>query len=181
MAQLNSITIQNFRNIKETTLSFTPGYNLMIGKNGQGKTNLLESIYFLSLLRSFRTSSIQHLKNWKQSEFFFLAGQIESELGPKALKIGYGDKKVLSINGNEISKASDFIGHLICIIFSPTDIKLVEGSRKGRRQFLDITLTQLSKENELYIRLQSTQTFETLYNETQTYEAYKTKRSLPEE
>ncbi len=146
MAQLNSLTIQNFRNIKETTLSFNPGYNLLIGKNGQGKTNLLESVYFLSLLRSFRTSSIQHLKNWSKSDFFFIAGKVESGDSVKNLKVGYGDKKVLSINGNEISKASDFIGNLICIVFSPTDIKLVEGSRKGRRQFLDITLTQLGKE-----------------------------------
>ena len=146
MAQLNSIKIKNFRNIKEVTLSFTPGYNLLIGKNGQGKTNLLEAIYYLSLLRSFRTSSIQHLKNWKNSDFFFLDGHIESELGSKNLKIGYGEKKVLRINNSEMSKASDFIGHLICIVFSPTDIKLVEGSRKGRRQFLDITLTQIEKE-----------------------------------
>jgi len=146
MAQLTSIKITNFRNIKETALDFMPGYNLLIGKNGQGKTNLLEAIYFLSLLRSFRTSSIQHLKNWKNPDFFFLGGQIESELGNKSLKIGYGVKKVIQINKKEISKASDFIGHLICIVFSPTDIELVEGSRKCRRRFLDITLTQLGKE-----------------------------------
>ncbi|MGL4854697.1 MAG: AAA family ATPase, partial [Lentisphaeria bacterium] len=75
MAYLKTLSIKDFRNIEKLHIDFKPGYNLLIGENGQGKTNLLEAIYFISLLRSFRTSSPSILKRWncKDSAFYLKA------------------------------------------------------------------------------------------------------------
>lgn len=143
---LKNIKVRDFRNLIKVDCEFVPGYNLLIGANGQGKTNLLEAIYYLSILRSFRTSSIRELKSWKsETDVFFISSEISEENSSRKLSVAYGKKRSVKINGIELSKASDYIGELISIVFSPEDIELITGTGKIRRRFMDIALSQLSK------------------------------------
>ncbi len=147
MALLESLKIRNFRNLKNTQLKFNPGYNLFVGENGQGKTNLLESIYFISLLRSFRTSNTNNLKNFaNRSEPFFIGADIVKNGLQKNISVGFDKLKVTKINHQKVTKMSKFINEIICIIFSPEDIDLVTGPANNRRRFLDIALSQLNRD-----------------------------------
>ena len=144
MGYLSEIELENFRNYASLKLSFTPGLTIFLGKNGQGKTNLLEAVYFLSLLRSFRCKKIQNLKQWKQV-VFRLSGRLEQDDDlADVLQINYGEKRQLKLNGNPLALGSEFIRRINAVSFTPEDIELVKGAAAGRRQFLDILLSQLS-------------------------------------
>ncbi len=142
MAILKRIVLHNFRNYEKLDISFADSTNVFVGENGQGKTNLLEAIYFLSILRSFRCSRVRNLYRWRQSSFLIRA-YIEGDDHSTTVGLEYGDKRRLRIDGETISRASDFIGRLYTVAFVPEDIDLIKGSASERRRFLDITLTQL--------------------------------------
>ncbi|MBR0459621.1 MAG: DNA replication and repair protein RecF [Victivallales bacterium] len=141
---LTEISIKNFRNIDQETVSFAPGLNCIVGPNGQGKTNLLEAVSYLSLLRSFRTTEINDLRQWKRS-FFLLKGHVDddSTLGID-LAVNYGDQRKLQVNSTPVYRASDFINQFLCVSFIPEDLRLVQGSPSMRRRLLDITASQVS-------------------------------------
>jgi DNA replication and repair protein RecF len=144
MGYLSKLSLENFRNYSKTELKFTPGLTIFLGENGQGKTSLLEALYFLSLLRSFRTKNVQNLKTWKQ-DTFHISGSLEHEdLLADQLQVIYGDKRKLLMNGNPINRSSEFIRQINAISFTPEDIELIKGPAGNRRQFLDILLSQLS-------------------------------------
>jgi DNA replication and repair protein RecF len=144
MAVLDAIHLRHFRNYAELDLSFSPGVNLFVGDNGQGKTNVLESIHFLSLLRSFRTSQTQHLVAHLQNSFVVRGELAGGDARKIAVSQGSGSR-TLRIDGENVVRASQFIGHLPCVPFVPEDIDLIKGSAGGRRQFLDIVLCQQDK------------------------------------
>ena len=144
MGYISKLTLENFRNYQNTELNLKTGLTIFHGENGQGKTSLLEAIYFLSILRSFRTKNVQNLKRWQQDSFTLSCTLEHENLLADQLKINYGDKRKLEMNGNAITKSSEFIRNINAISFTPDDIELVKGSAGGRRQFLDITLSQLS-------------------------------------
>ena len=144
MGFISEIYLENFRNYKRQSLTFQSGLNIFVGENGHGKSNMLEAVYFLSLLRSFRCKNIQNLKNWK-SDSFTLKGTLEQEDSlPDRLQIVYGDKRILKVNESSISRSTEFIRKINTVSFTPEDIELIKGSAGNRRQFLDITLSQLS-------------------------------------
>jgi DNA replication and repair protein RecF len=145
MAVLDAIHLRHFRNYSELDLSFNPGVNLFIGDNGQGKTNILESIYFLSLLRSFRTSQTQNLVAHQQGTFIVRGELVGGDAQNIAVSQG-GGTRTLRIDGENVSRASQFISRLPCIPFVPEDIDLIKGSAGGRRQFLDVVLCQQDKQ-----------------------------------
>ena len=144
MGFISEISLQNFRNYSSLKLSFKAGLNVFLGENGHGKTNLLEAVYFLSLLRSFRCKNIQNLKQWKNDSFALNCILNHEESLPDRLHIDYGEKRSLKINGNAISRSSEFIRRVNAVSFTPEDIELVKGSAGNRRQYLDILLSQLS-------------------------------------
>lgn len=144
MGYISKLSLENFRNYPKTELSLKAGLTIFHGENGQGKTSLLEAIYFLSILRSFRTKNVQNLKRWQQDSFSLECTLEHEDLLADQLKINYGEKRKLEMNGNAVTKSSEFIRNINAISFTPDDIELVKGSAGGRRQFLDITLSQLS-------------------------------------
>ena len=77
---ISRIRLLNFRNYDDCSIEFSHGLNCLVGYNGQGKTNVLEGIYYLSLLRSFRTSNINELRHWN-SNFFTVQGSVSSNIG----------------------------------------------------------------------------------------------------
>ncbi len=117
--------------------------NFLIGNNGQGKTNILEAVYYLALLRSFRTSMIDDLCQWPQNSFV-LHGLLESAPNPpETLAVSYGSERRLLINDAPVYRASDFINRFLCVTFIPQDMDLVCGPPAQRRRFLDIAISQL--------------------------------------
>ena len=144
MGYLSKLTLENFRNYRNAELSLKAGLTIFHGENGQGKTSLLEAIYFLSLLRSFRTRNVQNLKRWQQEAFDISCKLEHEDLLADHLQISYGETRKLQMNGNAVSRSSEFIRQINAISFTPEDIELIKGSAGGRRQFLDITLSQLS-------------------------------------
>ncbi len=142
MGILKSLTLRNYRNYEHLDLFFQPGITVLVGDNGHGKTNLLESIYFLSILRSFRSRQVRDLYRWEKSSFLIRA-VISDGTGSYPIAVQYDTARHLRVRGRTVAKASEFIGNLICVAFVPEDILLIKGSAGERRRFLNITLTQL--------------------------------------
>lgn len=141
---LAHLRLINFRNYDRCAIEFSPGINYLLGENGQGKTNILEAVYYLSLLRSFRTSQINNLRQW-QKNVFHLSAECSKDGGAKDhLAVSYGTERRLAVNGVPIARASDFINRFICATFIPEDLEIIKGPACLRRRFLDITISQLS-------------------------------------
>jgi DNA replication and repair protein RecF len=137
-----SLKLQNYRNYKDTQVEFSEGTNLILGANGQGKSNLLESIYLLSTSKSFRNASDQKLAGWG-ADGYRVSATFQSERAVSyAVSLEYRDrKKNLSIDGVREKRISDLIGRVFCIILSFEDIGLVTGPPYLRRAFLDLILS----------------------------------------
>ncbi|MBQ6472135.1 MAG: DNA replication and repair protein RecF [Victivallales bacterium] len=143
---LSRLQITRFRNFDQAEVSLAPGFNCLVGRNGQGKTNLLEAVYYLSLLRSFRTSEINDLRQWKAALFSLKATIVDSSGLETELFVGYGTERRLKINETPVYRASDFINQFLCVSFIPDDLRLVQGAPQLRRRFLDIAASQASPE-----------------------------------
>ncbi|ETR80220.1 DNA recombination and repair protein RecF, partial [Chlamydia pneumoniae B21] len=137
-----SLKLKNFRNHSDLEISLAPKLNYIVGKNAQGKTNLLEALYVLSLGRSFRT---QHLTDTITfgSSHFFLETQFEKDHLPQALSI-YTDKQGKKIFYNQlpIKTLSQLIGKVPIVLFSSKDRLLISGAPADRRLFLNLLLSQ---------------------------------------
>ncbi len=141
---LRKISLVNFRNIKKLKIDFDKNINLFIGDNAQGKTNILESIYFLALTKSYRTiDSNLVMKNESATK---VKGEAKDNniLKNLSVEIKDGEKKV-KVNNNDIYKISDYITNLNVILVCPEDINILQGTPAERRNFLNIELSQLSK------------------------------------
>lgn len=142
---LVDIELQNFRNYESAQLSFAPSINVLIGENAQGKTNLIESIYFLAMSRSHRTARDRELIRW-DSDFAKVKGQLEKKSHSVPLEIILSSRgKIAKANHLEQKKLSDYIGQLNVILFAPEDLSLVKGSPSVRRRFIDMELGQMNK------------------------------------
>lgn len=142
---LKELELQHFRNYESTKLSFSSSINVLIGKNAQGKTNLVESIYFLALARSHRTAKDRELIQW-DSDFAKVKGQLEKKSHSVPLEIILSTQgKQAKLNHLEQKKLSDYVGQLNVILFAPEDLSLVKGSPSVRRRFIDMELGQMNK------------------------------------
>lgn len=142
--QLNQIELTNYRNYNQLTLNFSPKLNVFVGDNAQGKTNLLESIYVLSLTKSHRSNHEKELIQWDK-DFARIEGQISKKNGDIDLTMIVSNKgKKTKVNGLEQTKLSQYIGYLNVILFAPEDLSLVKGSPQYRRKFLDMEIGQIN-------------------------------------
>ncbi|MDD6878829.1 MAG: DNA replication/repair protein RecF [bacterium] len=143
---INQIFLNNFRNYNKVNIKFNKNINIIIGDNAQGKTNILESIYFLSLTKSYRTNDDFFLIK-QGSESCKITAKMKDEKVPKKVEIiTYKNKKRLFINGNQIKKISDYIGIINVILMSPEDVEIIKGTPSDRRNLLNIELSKLSRE-----------------------------------
>lgn len=143
--KLKEIALKDFRNYKSLSLSFHDKLNVFIGQNAQGKTNLLEAIYFLSLSKSHRTPRDKELIRF-DSEEAYVSGRIETLHSTIPLSLAITKKgKRAKVNHLEMSKLSEYIGHLNCVLFAPEDLEIVKGAPQVRRTFIDIECGQISK------------------------------------
>ncbi|NLC76662.1 MAG: DNA replication/repair protein RecF [Clostridia bacterium] len=141
---IKELELVNYTNYAHEHISFHPRLNILIGANAQGKSNLIDSIHFLSLARSHRQNQDLDLIRWGET-FFRLKGLIENKQGSfileHAVKKG---RKIAKINGTSLPKLSSLIGHFTTIIFTPDDLNLIKGGPELRRRFLNRKLVQLT-------------------------------------
>ena len=143
---LKTISILNYRNIDEANLSFSPKINCFIGNNGVGKTNLLDSIYYLSFCKShFNAIDNQNIKHG--TDFFMLNGKYvfsesETEI---SCAVKRRQRKIFKCNKKEYEKLADHIGLLPLVQISPADIELIAEGSEQRRKFVDGVISQFNK------------------------------------
>ena len=138
---VKKIKLNNFRNYKTAEFDFDPNLNIIIGKNGIGKTNILESLIFISNTKSFRTLVDQDLIKLSE-EFSRIICLTDSE--EYRVVINRSGKN-LYVNNVPIKKTSEFIGRLNCILFKPSDLDLFNQSPKERRRILDLEIGKVSR------------------------------------
>jgi DNA replication and repair protein RecF len=143
--RIRRIHLKNFRNFADTTVELGERRNLILGANAQGKTNLLEAIHILGVGRSHRDRKDANLVRFGQ-DFYRIEG-IFDHIGVKTtIEVGYGtERKRIRVNGKD-SKPADLIGLVGVVISSPDDIDLVKGSPGLRRVFLDMAISQMSRD-----------------------------------
>jgi DNA replication and repair protein RecF len=134
---IKSLSLINFRNYKHFETNFNSGLNFIYGKNGQGKTNLIESLYFSTHLKSFRTPKIDQLKQF-QSESASIRIQVEKQSVINNIGILLiQDKKKVSINNKILGLSSDFIRNFFSILFAPDLLSSFKEYPIERRTFFD--------------------------------------------
>ena len=141
--KITGFELNNFRNCVAVTGLFNAEKSLIIGKNGQGKTNILEALYFLSTLKSPRTSNIREFINFTQNNFSIKADIVKSGV-ESSIEVRYtaGEKKQLLVNGLK-SNAKEFRGFLKTVLFSSGDLMLLRGAPADRRDWLDRAIVQI--------------------------------------
>ena len=141
---LNHLKLKQFRNYQNVDIQFAKNINIIIGRNAQGKTSLIESMYVLSTTKSHRTSKDQQLILFNE-EFARIEADINREQDDFQLSLSISKKgKKANYNGIVQKKLSDYVGRLIVVLFAPEDLSLVKGGPQYRRRFLDMEIGQLS-------------------------------------
>ena len=143
---LEALSLRDFRNLARVRLDVPSEGMAIVGDNGHGKTNLLEAIYYLQLLRSARNARDQDIVGFGAPGFHIAA---EATVGKRvtltAAFVRAGKKKKVTVNGAEPTRLSDALGSLPSVMFSPRDVELVAGSPSERRRFLDVALALTSR------------------------------------
>lgn len=144
---LRRISLTHFKNHEALSLQFDTKINCLIGKNGVGKTNLLDAIYYLCLTKSyFHSNDQQNIYSGK--DFFRLEGDFTKDKKSYSLvyKLLSNRKKELQINDDTLSRFSQHVGNFPAIMIAPDDNSLITGNSEDRRRFLDNTISQINPE-----------------------------------
>lgn len=138
---LAHLRIRDFRNYPRLDVDFAPGFHLLLGHNAQGKTNVLEAIYLLATLRSFRgVGSAQMVRHGQKG--WFVGGHVVGQ-GEHEVKMYWSAaERRLSLDGQPVRKLSDYLGVVRVVVFCTEDLQLVKGPGRSRRRFLDLLLSQ---------------------------------------
>ena len=141
---IKSIKLNNFRNHEEKQFELSTGPNVFYGDNAQGKTNILESIYFCSIGKSFRAKKDSELvmqgKEVAALEMEFVKGERTKKINTV---ITDKNKKQIKINDIKVNKISELLGNILIVLFSPEDTEIVKGDPSNRRKFFDLLISQL--------------------------------------
>ena len=143
---LRRLSIRSFRNLKRASIDLPAAGIALVGENGQGKTNLLEAIYYLRLLRSMRGAQDAELVSFGESGFH-LSATIDGARA-REVSVGFdrlGRRKKITLDGAEPERMADALGAFPAVIFSPRDAVLVAGAPVERRRFLDVMLALSSR------------------------------------
>lgn len=140
---LHFVRAVGFRNIENETVTFSPGVNLLYGNNAEGKTNLLEAIYYFARGKSFRGAIDRELCGFSKP-FYEIEASFTGGGRQRTLLYRYGGKeKIRKINGAPADSAADMIGHFRAVLFHPEHLSLVKGSPALRREFMNIAISQV--------------------------------------
>lgn len=145
---IKNIKVENFRNYENELIEFNKNINIIYGNNAQGKTNILEAIFFSALGKSFRTSKEKQVI-MKEKDFFKIHTEFQKKDREGTIDLFLGNDKSISVNGVKLNKLSELLGNINIVIFSPEDINLLKDESAVRRKFLDMMISQLRK-NYIY-------------------------------
>ena len=143
---LKRISLLNYKNFSDVTFEFDAKINCFVGKNGIGKTKILDAIYHLANGKSyFNPLAVQNIKH--EEEFFVIDGEFEKKDRTEQIlcSLKKGQKKILKRNGKIYEKFSDHIGFIPLVIISPADRDLIVEGSETRRKFIDNVISQLDR------------------------------------
>ena len=128
-------------------IEFGDGLNVIEGQNAQGKTNLIEAVYFCAVGKSFRATREKEVLNWDK-DIAKIRLTLEKEIGTKIIEIIFSksQKKTVKIDGIPIKKIGELMGELNAVFFAPDELKLIKESPEDRRRFMDVSLSQTYKD-----------------------------------
>ncbi len=141
---VSSLKLQNFRNIPELSIDFSPGINMLYGENAQGKTNVLEALYLSGTTKSHRTSHDRDLIRLGEAE-----SHLRMEVVRKAgdyridLHLKKNKPKGVAVGGLPLRRAGELLGIVHMVFFSPEDLAIIKNGPGERRKFLDIVLSSI--------------------------------------
>ena len=135
--RLKKLSISRFRNIEETFICPEPGINVFFGNNGEGKTNLLESIYYLSILKSFRSSRTEDLVRWGDQSTI-LHAEVERNGVSNDIRLMLDrEGRRLRVNGKPAASYAEYCGEINTVLFTPEEISMGRGAPEARRRYLN--------------------------------------------
>lgn len=140
---LKQLSLLNFKNYTESTLTFLPQVNAFTGKNGAGKTNLLDAIHYLSLCKSyFNPIDSQHIK--KGEDWFMVQGEFERDerIDAVSCSLKRNQKKQFKRNKKDYPRLADHIGQFPLVMISPSDSEIITEGSEERRKFIDNVISQ---------------------------------------
>jgi DNA replication and repair protein RecF len=142
---LQRLGLRNFRNLEDEVVEFPERGAALIGDNGQGKTNLLEAIYYLEIFRSLRGARDDQLVSFGR-EYFRVEGHLSGadDSGEVDVAAGYsreGRRKKVTVDGDEPDRVGEALGRVCAIVFTASDVEIIVGGPGARRRFLDIVLS----------------------------------------
>lgn len=134
---LDRLIVQSFRNLETLSLDFGTGFNIIHGDNAQGKTNILESIYLLGTLKSFRMAKNSELINWDK-QFSLIKGSLtENGINREIALLLEKTGKKARVDNKSVTRVSDFFGILTAVLFAPEELSMIRGAPESRRRYLD--------------------------------------------
>ena len=138
---LAHLRLRDIRNYARLDVDFAPGFHLLLGDNAQGKTNVLEAVYLMATLRSFRgVGGAQMIRHGQKG--YFVGGKVVGQ-GEHDIKMYWsGPERSLSLDARPVRKLTDYLGTLGTVGFCTEDLQLVKGAARARRRFLDLLLSQ---------------------------------------
>jgi DNA replication and repair protein RecF len=146
---LAHLRLRDFRNYARLDADFAPGFHLLLGDNAQGKTNILEAIYLMATLRSFRgVGGAQMIRHGAKG--YFVGGNVVGR-GDHEIKMFWSaSERKLTLDNQPVKRLADYFGALRTVVFCTEDLQLVKGAARARRRFLDLLLAQT---NPIYLPL----------------------------
>ena len=143
---IKSLELDHYRNYEHLEIDFDEGINILYGNNAQGKTNILESIYYLGTTKSHKGSKDKDVIKFGNDEAHIRSYVVKNGIDYKIdMHLRSSKSKAIAINSNHIKKASDLLGIINIILFSPEDLSIIKNSPSDRRRFMDLELCQLDK------------------------------------
>ena len=143
---ISTLELSEFRNFENLNIGFSEGINIFYGDNAQGKSNLLEAMFMISTTKSHRGVKDKDLIRFGKEEAHIKTILYKGELDYRIdMHLKKGRSKGIALNGSRLKKASDLVGLLNIILFSPEDLSIIKNGPAERRRFLDIELCQLDK------------------------------------
>jgi DNA replication and repair protein RecF len=138
---LAHLRLRDFRNYARLDAEFAPGFHLLLGDNAQGKTNILEAIYLMATLRSFRgVGGAQMVRHGAKG--YFVGGNVVGQGGHEIKIYWSARERKLALDGQPVKRLADYFGTLRAVVFCTEDLQLVKGAARARRRFLDLLLAQ---------------------------------------
>src|SRR5882762_3569596 len=138
---LAHLRLRDFRNYARLDADFSPGFHVLLGDNAQGKTNVLEAIYLMATLRSFRgVGGAQMIRHAQKG--YFVGGKVVAQSEHEIKMYWSAAGRKLSLDNQPVRRLTDYLGVLRVVVFCTEDLQLVKGTARMRRRFLDLLLSQ---------------------------------------